>query len=773
MKMLRPTVGLLMVFLAAVQAEPPHIGYCFPMGGQRGTSFEATIGGQYLMGDAQSYVSGEGVKVEVIDYFRQVDQRTFGRFTRNKNNLLAQIKEEKEQGKDTSRLEQRIEKLDEEIAMQEKMLAELRRKYSPAELKDLQKKQQFNPQIAEQIKVRITVAPNAPDGERELRVRTPQGLSNPIFFHVGTLAEVTEQEANDNHHAETLQEVTLPVLINGQIMPGDIDCFRFRALKGQQLVVDVSARKLIPYLADAVPGWFQAVVALYDEEGEEVAFSDAYKFNVDPVLFYDVPTHGIYTLQIKDSIYRGREDFIYRISVGELPFITSIFPLGARENEDVDIALVGKNLPQFRLKGRLPETGYTEIRQISVKNGAHRSNPMPFAINTLPEAFEKEPNDSADEPQQILMPLIVNGRIDEPGDRDVFCFPGRAGQIISIEVNARRLNSPLDSIIRLNGPGIDEPIINDDFVSKGASFLFLGSGLMTHHADSYLLCTLPQNGTYCLEIGDAQEKGGADYSYRLRISAALPDFSLRLEPSGITIAPGGTAVFTVHAVRRDGFDGQIKIDAKALPSGFEMSKAVIPEGEEGVRFTLTAPRDLKPMKVSPEITGMAIINGRPEVRTAVPVEDQMQAFLYRHLVPSQELILAPSKQPVPLSFEAQIPKQGWVDLPVGEEVKLSLKGQFSKGENAKVQLKLDNPPEGMLLVKGWIGKENPPKNKKEKGRQEAFVQGVAHGSIILKAEESLEPGTKGNLVIVAVVKRNGEEVSYPAPAIPFRVVKGK
>ena len=27
-------------------------------------------------------------------------------------------------------------------------------------------------------------------------------------------------------------------------------------------------------------------------------------------------------------IYRGREDFVYRIALGELPFITGIFPLG-------------------------------------------------------------------------------------------------------------------------------------------------------------------------------------------------------------------------------------------------------------------------------------------------------------------------------------------------------------------------------------------------------------------------------------------------------------
>ena len=35
-------------------------------------------------------------------------------------------------------------------------------------------------------------------------------------------------------------------------------------------------------------------------------------------------------MEIKDALYRGREDFVYRITIGELPFVTGIFPLGGR-----------------------------------------------------------------------------------------------------------------------------------------------------------------------------------------------------------------------------------------------------------------------------------------------------------------------------------------------------------------------------------------------------------------------------------------------------------
>ena len=263
-----------------------------------------------------------------------------------------------------------------------------------------------------------------------------------------------------------------------------------------------------------------------------------------------MPENGTYTLSIRDSIFRGREDFLYRIAIGELPFITGIFPLGSQQGRQVDIALSGRNLPQTRLSGTLPNEGF-DIRHISVKKQGYRSNQMPFAISEEPDAFESEPNDSPEKAQPVAAPVIVNGRIQQVGDRDIYSFSGRQGETVSVEVVARRLNSPLDSVITLSGPGLDESVRNDDYVNKDATHLHLGAGLVTHHADSYLSCTLPATGTYFVEIGDAQTKGGNDYGYRLKISPAHPDFQLVMEPSGVHIAPGGTAVFTVRALRQE------------------------------------------------------------------------------------------------------------------------------------------------------------------------------------------------------------------------------
>ncbi len=176
----------------------------------------------------------------------------------------------------------------------------------------------------------------------------------------------------------------------------------------------------------------------------------------------------------------------------------------------------------------------TGVYPISVRKGEWISNRVPFAVDTLPECLEQEPNNQPESAQPVTLPVIVNGRIDQPGDWDVFRFEGRAGEEIVAEVYARRLDSPLDSVLKLTDATGRQLAFNDDHEDKGA-------GLNTHHADSWLRATLPANGTYYLHLGDTQHKGGAEYAYRLRISPPRPDFELRVVPSSINVRPGGTA----------------------------------------------------------------------------------------------------------------------------------------------------------------------------------------------------------------------------------------
>jgi len=617
---------------AARNARKPGIGFVYPAGGQKGQTFEVKLAGRLLDGISEITVSGSGVKAELIEHVKPLNGREINLLRDRLKELEEKVKPEKQtdgksvSGDSVKTSENADGETDTDMDAMREEMAEIKEK-----LANPKNRNRENPQLAEDVKLKVTVSPDAEPGRRELRLKTNLGLSNPIAFYVGELAEYNEKEPNSKE-PDAGAPSNLPLILNGQIMPGDVDRFRLNLSKGQKLVMAVSARELIPYLADAVPGWFQATLALYDGDGKELAYVDDYRFEPDPVLFYEIPRDGEYILEVKDAIYRGREDFVYRIAVGEFPFVTSIFPLGARVGDAATVKLNGWNLPADELKIDATDKKPGLI-PVCVHNNGLVSNTVPFALGDLPELLEREPNSREAFAQAITPGIVLNGRIDEPGDCDIFKFESREGDKIVAEVYARRLNSPLDSALKLTDTDGRVIAANDDHEDKA-------SGLVTHHADSMLTATLPADGTYYLEISDAQEKGGTAYAYRIRISPPMPDFELRAVPSSINIRAGATAPITVYAVRKDGFAGDITISLTAAPEGFSLKGPPLTAEKESVELTLKAPPAASRTPITLRLSGRAQIEGQEVVRKVVPADDMMQAFIYRHLVPAEDLEVA-------------------------------------------------------------------------------------------------------------------------------------
>ncbi len=748
--------SILLALAFTVRAQnTPHLGYVYPAGGRQGTTFQVVVGGQFLVNVTNAFVSGAGVQAKVIEYKRPLNQKEF-------NTMRDRLRELQDKRQAARR---DLNSTNTWTTADEKEFAEIRDK-----IIENPPNRQGNPAIAETAIVRITLATNAEPGERDLRLETPAGLSNPLIFRVGQLPEFSRPAAKavnpdldrmlerfgkkpvTNTASET--SITLPAVVNGQIMPGGVDWYRFPARKGQQLVVAVSARELIPYLADAVPGWFQAAVSLHDADGKELNYADHYWFHPDPVLFCEIPKDGIYLLQVRDSLYRGREDFVYRIALGELPLVTGVFPLGGPVGAQTLVELTGWNLPVTHLTedatGREPG-----IYPLFTSKSKQIYNHQPFALDTLPECLEKEPNDSSETAQPVTLPIIVNGRINQPGDWDVFRFEGRAGDQVVAEVYARRLDSPLDSVLKLTDASGKQLAFNDDYEDKG-------SGLNTHHADSYFSTVLPTNGTYYLWLGDTQHKSGPEYSYRLRLSPPQPDFALRVVPSSLNVRTGGSVPLTVYALRKDGFTNQITLVLAGAPEGFKLTGDSIPAGQDQVRVTLTAPPTALAEPVSLKLEGYTVIQGRAVLRKAVPAEDMMQAFAYRHLVPVKELEVAVLKRPNPRAV-MKILSATPVRIPSGGTARIQV-GLPAPRLAERAQFELSNPPEGITIQN---------------------VSPVRDGvEIVLQTDAArVKPGLKGNLIINGYAPRpvepgaakpkanNNQRMPLGAlPAIPFEII---
>ncbi|MDH3981848.1 MAG: hypothetical protein OES84_02985, partial [Kiritimatiellaceae bacterium] len=173
---------------AAIAANTPHIGYAFPAGGQQGQTFDVEIGGQYLLASTNVFVSGEGVKVKILSSGVRYEPRVVGQLFRRIENAKASMKGK--DGKEREKFQKQIDRATKKLQQ-----ADLPEGIDPLDKRAVQryfrvdKKEQFNPQLSDRLQVRVTIDKKAPAGERELRVYTPAGLSNPICFQVGTLAE--------------------------------------------------------------------------------------------------------------------------------------------------------------------------------------------------------------------------------------------------------------------------------------------------------------------------------------------------------------------------------------------------------------------------------------------------------------------------------------------------------------------------------------------------------------------------------------------------------
>lgn len=775
----------------------PSIGYLYPAGGRRGTSLRVLVGGQFLGPSARAFVSGRGVDAKVLVHYRPLrnldgDQREL---LNRRMGAVAQARWDElvQQGRATGKppfgwigvrppkpAEQPSDKgagtsdrkstdpsadaspqpveLPRHFLLDDWEQKSLRELAAIRERLTDRSRRQPNPQIEDTLLVELTIAPDAGPGDRELRILTPMGLTNPMIFQVGTLPEVLEVESNDPGRYDPLPgepAIETPVVLNGQVLPGDVDRIRFKAVAGRRMVARVSARQLSPFMADAVPGWFQPTLRVLDDRGRELAYADDWQFDPDPALAFDPPDTGEYQLEIRDSIDRGREDFVYRLTLGPLPFVTAVFPLGAPAQQPATAQIEGWNLPTDRLRlPPLPEG----VGVIFPTLDRLITNPLRFHSDTTRSTPETEPNDLPDRHAALDLPVVIDGRIGRDGDTDCYRIQGKKGQRIVARVTARQLGSPLDSLLRVTDSRGNVVAWNDDHADK-QGHLHRTYGTFTHQADSYLDLTLPADDGYDVQISDATGHGGSARAYRLYLGPPRPDFTVMLATASLTLPTGMAAPITLHILRHEGFDSPIQLELIDAPEGFRLDSRQIPAGRDLFRTTITAPASRPAQPAELVLRCTAVAGGRSIVHPAVPAEDLMQAFLWRHLVPRQHC-LAAVVGPARVSAPPTLDDPATVLIKPGQPATVRVTCSTRPGGNDSLELTPLDPPPGIALGKPTLS------------------NGRLHFDILAQPGKAT-PGLRDNLVVEAwlvstFTSKDGREGSRRRslgclPAVPIRV----
>jgi hypothetical protein len=144
------------------------------------------------------------------------------------------------------------------------------------------------------------------------------GISpSPNRFRLSDYPNVIETEPNDTHAQAT--RAVLPCALNGVIAkPGDVDCFRFAAKKGQTYDVHCYARRLGSALDSVM------TLSVFNG-GALLANDDA--VGPDSYFRFAAPADGEYVLSVTDHLQKGGPNYFYRVEFTPVkPRLSLTFP---------------------------------------------------------------------------------------------------------------------------------------------------------------------------------------------------------------------------------------------------------------------------------------------------------------------------------------------------------------------------------------------------------------------------------------------------------------
>jgi len=591
------------------------------------------------------------------------------------------------------------------------------------------------------LKVKFTVAADAKPGVRDFRLMTPRGAST-----LGQLVIVQDpvfSEKEPNNSADKAQEFTLPSTVCGCVEKAeDVDYFKFKVTAGQSLSFHVRSGRLNDRIHD-MQTHADPIISIRNANGSTVATSDNYFFG-DPFLSHQFEQAGDYLLEIRDVRYSGNKYWEYSIEINDRPFVSNVFPMGVAAARDINLELIGAQLPENRTAPfKVPQNlqpGKHWLR-LPLANGP--SNPVPVVVTDLPLVVEEpKPNNTAAEGQVVSVPAGISGSIESASDIDCYTFEAKKGEKFSIEVIARRHQSALDSIIRILNADGKRQSENDDMRLNKRGF-----------ADSLIEnWTAPADGKFSIEIRDLHLRGGVDFVYFLKVTRSEPFFELYADTDKTLLTPGNYGVFFVRVVRKNGFTGEVQLNVEGLPEGLtaHCGRILADSGVDG-SIVIEAKPGVLLSATNIVISG----TGTHEVEGAEPVELSAVATTYQEMYspgggrghwPVELHTISVGE---PNDIRAVKISTAEISLKPGESQKIEVEIVRAEGFDKNVSLDV------LYQHLGIFANALPKGVTVDKKNSKLILSGKeSKGHITLKADDKAEPVEKQQISVMAHISIN-------------------
>lgn len=417
-----------------------------------------------------------------------------------------------------------------------------------------------------------------------LRVKTSSGDSiNKLRLAVGSEAEIVEKEPNDSP-AEA-QAITLPVTINGHIRGrkkdelADEDYFRFRAKKGEELMIEVAAARLGSPL--------DSVVEVLDAQGREISQATVRSLVETSLTLSDrdsktpsfrlTSVSGIHTndyLMMGDELVQvifvpdqPDEDLVVKSFKGERIALFNTSPQAHAVNSPVYKVRIGEPGKEFPPNG-LPIV-HLPYRNDDGGPGYGADSRLDFTA----------PRDG----DYILHIKDVRGLQGE--DFAYRLTIREASQDFELAAEPSNPNVPLGGRVPIRvtanrTAGYEGPIeVEADGLPRGVT---AGHATIPTGQDSTVVVLIasaaaPNLGPAVTQfriVGRARVGGrelvrvvGADEPLQVVSLMPPPDLLVTAEPREIVLEPGKETPITLHCERRNGFQGRVPYELMNLPPG--------------------------------------------------------------------------------------------------------------------------------------------------------------------------------------------------------------
>lgn len=454
------------------------------------------------------------------------------------------------------------------------------------------------------LAVRFVVADDALPGVRQVRLATHQGVSTVAQLVIAH--DPVTVETADNNVTASATPFTIPATLCGGLEKAeDVDFYNFQAVSGQNVNFFVRCMKLQDLIHD-LQTHADPILTLRDSNGSTLAASDNV-FGADPFLNHTFAADGDYFLEIRDVRYQGNVYWQYAIEVSERPHVQVVFPLAVSPDQPthavtpIGYALTDQSKAVIELpKSLSSDTCTAGICTAGLMVDETSRHSVQVVVDSGPFVTESSaPNESLDLAQLVTLPVGIHGRIEQASDIDLYAFEAKKGERFTFEVFARRVGSSLDSHLRLLDSAGKQLQLNDD----------LRDGKRTFSDSRIENWTVPADGRYILEVRDLNLRGGPEYVYFLKASAAKPHFRLFADTDKTLLTPGTAGVIFVRTERLSGYDGEIRLQVDGLPEGVTASEGRILAGAhvDGC-IVLTVDKDAKPDVANIEIRGVGSVN---------------------------------------------------------------------------------------------------------------------------------------------------------------------